>query len=39
MTLGQFLLLVLIVLAFWGASKLKKHDKRLDKLEGNDDDE
>ena len=39
MTLGQFLLLVLIVLAFWAASKLKKHDQRLDKLEGKDDDE
>jgi len=39
MTLGQFLLLVLIVVAFWGASKFKKHDKRLDKLEGKEDDE
>ena len=39
MTLGQFLLLVLIVMAFWGASKLKKHDKRLDDLEGKDEDE
>jgi len=39
MTLGQLLLLVLIVVAFWCASKLKKHDKRLDKLEGKDDDE
>jgi len=39
MTLGQFLLLVLIVVAFWGARKFKKHDKRLDKLEGKDDDE
>lgn len=39
MTLGQFLLLVLIVVAFWGASKLKKHDKRLDNLEGKDSDE
>ena len=39
MTLGQFLLLVLIVVAFWGASKLKKHDQRLDKLEGKDEDE
>ena len=36
MTLGQFLLLVLIVLAFWGASKLKKHDKRLEELEDKD---
>ncbi len=39
MTLGQFLLLVLIVVAFWGAIKFKKHDKRLDKLEDKDDDE
>ena len=39
MSLGQFLLLVLIVVAFWGAFKFKKHDKRLDKLEGKDDDE
>jgi len=39
MTLGQFLVLVLIVVVFWAASKLKKHDQRLDKLEGNDDDE
>jgi len=39
MTLGQFLLLILIVVAFWGASKLKRHEKRLDKLEGKDGDE
>ena len=39
MTLGQFLLLVLIVIAFWGASKLKKHDKRLDNLEDKNEDE
>ena len=37
MTLGQLLLLVLIVVVFWLASKLKKQDKRLDKLEGKDD--
>ncbi|MFC1675498.1 hypothetical protein ACFL3G_00370 [Planctomycetota bacterium] len=39
MTLGQFLLLILIVVAFWGASKIKKHGERLDKLEGKDKDE
>jgi len=37
MTLGQLLLLVLIVVVFWLASKLKKTDQRLDKLEGKDD--
>jgi len=37
MSLGQFLLLVLIVVVFWLASKLKKQDQRLDKLEGKDD--
>ena len=39
MTLGQLLLLVLIVVVFWAASKLKKHDERLDKLEDKDEDE
>ena len=38
MSLGQFLLLVLIVVAFWGAFKFKKHDKRLDELEDKDKD-
>ena len=33
MTLGQLLLLVLIVVVFWVASKLKKHDERIDDLE------
>ena len=36
MTLGQFLLIVLIVVVFWIASKLKKHDQRIDKLEDKD---
>ena len=34
MTLGELLLLVLIVAVFWIASKLKKHDQKIDKLEG-----
>jgi len=33
MTLGQLLLLVLIVAVFWIASKLKKHDQKIGKLE------
>jgi hypothetical protein len=37
MTLGQLLLLVLIVVVFWLVSKMKKHDQRIDKLEGKDD--
>jgi len=37
MTLGQLLLLVLIVVVFWLASKLKKQEHRIDKLEGKDD--
>ena len=37
MTLGQLLLLVLIVVIFWLVSKLKKHEQRIDKLEGKDD--
>jgi hypothetical protein len=37
MTLGQLLLLVLIVVVFWLASKLKKAEQRIDKLEGKDD--
>jgi len=37
MTLGQLLLLVLIVVVFWLVSKLKKHDQRIDKLEDKDD--
>ena len=36
MTLGQLLVLVLIVVVFWISSKLKKHDQRIDKLEGKD---
>ena len=37
MSLGQLLLLVLIVVVFWLASRLKKHYQRIDKLEGKDD--
>jgi len=37
MTLGQLLLLVLIVVVFWLASKLKKAEQRINKLEGEDD--
>ena len=37
MTLGQLLVLVLIVVVFWIASKLKKHEQRIDELEGKDD--
>ncbi len=37
MTLGQLLVLVLIVAVFWIASKLKKHEQRIDELEGKDD--
>jgi len=33
MTLGQLLLLVLIVVVFWLGSKLKKHEDRIDELE------
>jgi len=33
MTLGQLLVLVLIVVVFWLRSKLKKHNARLEKLE------
>lgn len=36
MTLGQLLLLVLIVVIFWLGSKLKKHAERIEKLEGKD---
>jgi len=36
MTLGQLLVLVLIVAVFWIASKLKKQDQRIDKLEDKD---
>jgi septation ring formation regulator EzrA len=39
MTLGQFLLLVLIVVVVWVAFKMKKSEQRLDKLEGRQDDE
>lgn len=34
MTLGQLLLLVLIVSVVWIGSKLKKHENRIEKLEG-----
>ena len=33
MTLGQLLLLVLIVAVVWLGSKLKKHEERIDDLE------
>jgi hypothetical protein len=38
MTLGQLLLLVLIVVVFWLASKLKKQEQRIDELERKDKD-
>ena len=34
MTLGQLLLVALIVAVIWVGSKLKKHEERLDDLEG-----
>ena len=34
MTLGQLLILVLIVVVFWLASRLKKHEQRIEELEG-----
>lgn len=37
MTLGQLLLLVLIVVVFWLASRLKKHEQRIEELEGKED--
>ena len=37
MSLAQFLILVLIVVVFWLASKLKKAEQRINKLEGEDD--
>ena len=33
MTLGQLLILVLIVVVAWLGSKLKKHENRLEELE------
>jgi preprotein translocase subunit YajC len=33
MTLGQFLLLILIVIVFWMGKKMKKHEDRLKELE------
>lgn len=33
MTLGQLLLLALIVAVVWAGSKLKKHEERIDDLE------
>ena len=33
MTLGQLLLLILIVVVFWMGKKLKKHETRIDELE------
>jgi len=33
MTLGQLLLLVLVVIVFWLRSRLKKHQGRIEKLE------
>ena len=37
MTLGGLLVLVLIVVVAWLASRLKKAEQRINKLEGNDD--
>ncbi len=34
MTLGQLLLLALIVVVFWMGKKLKKHEQRIKELEG-----
>jgi septation ring formation regulator EzrA len=34
MTLGQLLILVLIVVVYWLASRLKKHEQRIEELEG-----
>ena len=34
MTLGQLLLVALIVAVIWVGSKLKKHEERIDDLEG-----
>lgn len=39
MTLGQLLLLVLIVSVVWIGSKLKKHENRIEKLEGKSEEE
>jgi len=39
MTLGQLLLLVLIVSVIWIGSKLKKHENRIEKLESKDTEE
>ena len=36
MTLGQLLLLVLVVVLFWLRSKLKKHEQRIEELENKD---
>jgi len=37
MSLGQFLVLVLIGVVVWIVCKMKKSEKRIDKLEGKDD--
>ncbi len=37
MTLGQLLILVLIVVVFWLGSRLKKHEQRIDELEDKND--
>jgi hypothetical protein len=37
-TLGQLLVLALIVVVFWMGKKLKRHDEKLDKLEKKDKD-
>ena len=34
MTLGQLLLLVLIVAVFWLGSKVKKHEEKIDEMQG-----
>ena len=33
MTLGQLILIVLIVIVFWLGKKLKKHEEKIDELE------
>ena len=39
MTLGQLLLLILIVTVVWLASKLKKHENKIEELESKIDEE
>ena len=39
MTLGQLLLVALIVAVIWVGSQLKKHEERIDNLEGESEEE